>query len=206
MSAPAPTASSFGLASCHGCSALTPAVGHSTCDRCGAAIHLRKPDSLNRTLALVVTAALLYVPANVFPIMTVQKLGRGDPHTILGGVQALVEGGMWSLAILVFFASVLVPMLKLVVLAGLCISVARRSDARQRDRTTLYRLTEVVGRWSMIDIFMISILVALVKLGVVATIAPGPGATFFAAVVIITIFAADSFDPRLIWDTEEDSP
>ena len=204
MSAPALTAAAAGLRSCHSCGDLSPVGGEHHCERCGAALHLRKPNSLTRTTALLLTAAMLYIPANVFPMMTVKNFGRGDPHTILGGVQELVHSGMWSLALLVFFASVLVPMLKLTIISYLVWSVRSGSKWRPRDRTLFYRLTESVGRWSMIDMFMVSILVALVKLGAVATIEANAGATFFAAVVVITMFAAASFDPRLIWDVAED--
>ena len=204
MTAAPMTAAAAGLRSCHACGDLSPVGGDHHCARCGAAVHLRKPDSLSRTMALTLTAAVLYIPANVFPMMTVKNFGRGDPHTILGGVQELVHSGMWSLAILVFFASVLVPMMKLVIITYLVWTVKRRSRWRPRDRTLLYRVTESVGRWSMIDMFMTSILVALVKLGVVATIEAGPGATFFAAVVVVTMIAAASFDPRLIWDATEE--
>ena len=204
MSAPfaieaASTAREAGLASCHCCGALAPQESHE-CPRCGSAVHLRTPDSLARTAALLSTAALLLVPANLFQIMTVRKLGQGEPHTILGGVQELVHAGMWSLALVVFVASIVVPVMKLIVLSCLCWSVHRGWRGRPRDRTALYRVTEALGRWSMIDVFVISILVALVKLGAIATIAPGPGATYFAAVVVVTMIAAECFDPRLIWD------
>lgn len=135
--------------------------------------------------------------------MTVISLGQGEPDTILSGVQKLIVTGMWPLALLVFFASIVIPLAKLLVLIYLLLSIQRKSSWRPRDRTKLYRLTEVMGRWSMIDIFMISILVALVKLGTLATIETGPGATAFAAVVMLTMFAALSFDPRLIWDALE---
>ena len=200
------TAAAASLKSCHSCGDLSPAgTGAERCPRCGAALHLRKPNSLARTAALLLAAAICYVPANVFPVMTVRQFGRGEPSTILGGIQELIESGMWSLALLVLFASIVVPMLKLVTLTLLVWSVRRGSRWRPRDRTRLYRLTEQVGRWSMIDMFMISILVALVNLGAVATIEPGLGATFFAAVVVITMFAAMSFDPRLIWDRMEET-
>jgi len=200
------TAAAASLKSCHSCGDLAPAeAGPERCPRCGAALHLRKPDSLTRTAALLMAAVICYVPANLFPVMTVMQFERGSPSTILGGVQELIASGMWSLALLVLFASILVPMLKMVVLTTLVWSVRHGSRWRPRDRTRLYRLTEVLGRWSMIDMFMLSILVALVNLGAVATIEPGLGATFFAAVVVITMFAAASFDPRLIWDSMEDA-
>jgi len=196
------------LVGCHACdlvSQLRPAPkgGRLLCPRCGAAVHRRKPNSLARTWALVLTATILYIPANLFPVMTVISFGKGAPDTILSGVVHLIEGGMWPLALLVFFASITVPVLKLLGLSYLLISVQRKSQWRPRDRTRLYRITEAVGRWSMIDIFMISILVALVKLGSIATIEPGVGATSFAGVVMITMIAAMSFDPRLIWDSLE---
>jgi paraquat-inducible protein A len=170
------------------------------CPRCGADLHRRKPESLSRTWALVITATILYVPANLFPVMTVVSFGKGEADTILSGVKALIEANMWPLALLVFFASITVPVLKLMGIGFLLVSVQSRSTWRPQERTRLYRVIEGVGRWSMIDIFMISILVALVKLEAIATIEPGVGATAFASVVVATMFAATAFDPRLIWD------
>lgn len=203
------TASAAGLMGCHGCGLLVRQrhAGKGQvlrCPRCASTVHDRKPESLQRTTALVFTAAVLYVPANLFPIMTVISFGRGQPNTILSGIVHLAHSGLLSLALLVFFASVLVPVLKLVGLSFLLWSVHRKWKWRPRDRTFLYRIIEAVGRWSMIDIFMISILVALVKLGNVATIETGLGATCFAGVVVITMFASMSFDPRLIWDAAEE--
>ena len=198
------------LISCHDCDQLTvlpllAARARAHCPRCGATMHRRKPDSLARTWALVVAAAILYIPANLLPVMTVVYFGRGEPDTILSGVKALFGAGMWPVALLVFFASITVPVLKLIGLTFLLITAQRRSTWRLRDRGLMYRIIEQVGRWSMVDIFMISILVALVNLGTVATFAPGVGAICFAGVVIITMFASMSFDPRLIWDAEESS-
>ncbi|MGI9418206.1 MAG: paraquat-inducible protein A [Geminicoccaceae bacterium] len=194
------------LVSCHGCDQLfhIHAGGHATCTRCGADLHKRKPNSIATGWALTAAACILYIPANTLPIMTVVHFGQGAPSTILGGVQLLIHAGMWPIAALVFFASVAVPVMKLVCLAYLLVSVQRRSTWRPRDRTLLYRIVEAVGRWSMVDIFMISILVALVSLGSIATIEPGAGAIAFAAVVIITMIAASAFDPRLIWDISEE--
>ncbi|WP_448149910.1 paraquat-inducible protein A [Labrys miyagiensis] len=174
--------------------------GKGHCPRCLAHLHHRKPASLSRTWALVTTAAILYIPANLFPVMTVVSLGHGEPDTILSGVVALADAGMWPLALLVLFASILVPVLKLVGLVVLLITTQSASTWRLHERTVLYRIIEFVGRWSMIDIFMISILVALVQLGEIATIQPGIGAIAFASVVIITMIASESFDPRLMWD------
>ena len=143
---------------------------------------------------------ILYVPANLFPVLTVVSFGSGDPDTIISGVIHLLQSGMWPLALLVFFASITVPLLKLMSLAVLLVTTQRGSRWRLADRTTLYRVIEMVGRWSMIDIFMLSILVALVRFGVIASITPGIGSVSFAAVVVITMVAAMSFDPRLMWD------
>jgi paraquat-inducible protein A len=207
---PQPTApdvagASRAVIACHACDLLAraPAAAHGAppkCPRCDAALHRRLPDSINRTWALLITAAVLYIPANVYPVMTVISFGRGDPDTILSGIVKLIAAGMWPLAALVFFASVTVPVLKLLGLAFLLVSVQRRWRGRLRERTRLYRIVEAVGRWSMIDIFMISILIALVQLGSIATIEPGVGAISFAAVVVITMIAATCFDPRLMWD------
>jgi paraquat-inducible protein A len=193
------------IVGCHACGLVLDLSGstHAACPRCGAHMHYRKRDSLNRTWALVITAFILYIPANLFPVMTVISFGRGHPDTILSGVKAFIEADMWPLALLVFFASVTVPMLKLWGLVFLLISVQRKSSWRLRDRAVLFRIIESVGRWSMIDIFMISILIALVKLEAIATIEPGIGATSFAGVVVVTIIASMMFDPRLMWDAVE---
>jgi paraquat-inducible protein A len=192
------------LVSCHECDQLVRVAadhGHApACPRCTAPLHKRIPDSVTRTWALLLTAAILYVPANLYPVMTVISFGRGEPDTILSGVMLLLEVGMWPVALLVFFASITVPVLKLIGLTWLLLSVQRGSTRRPRDRTLIYRIIEGVGRWSMVDVFMIAILTALVSLGNIATIEPGPGAIAFCAVVIITMLASMSFDPRLIWD------
>jgi paraquat-inducible protein A len=211
MSGSSPTAARAGLMSCHACHQLTriPAGftdGEAICPRCEAHIHLRKPNSLSRTWALLIAAYILYIPANLLPVMTVISFGKGEADTILSGVKELIHAGMLPIALLVFFASITVPVLKLLVLTFLLLSVHYKSQWRPRERTFLYRITEIVGRWSMIDIFMISILIALVKLDAVATIEPGAGAISFASVVILTMFAAMSFDPRLIWDSIEEKP
>jgi paraquat-inducible protein A len=174
------------------------------CPRCGAALARRKPNSLARTWALVIAAIVCYVPANVFPVMVVAGPGGSEADTILSGVQAMFAAGWFVVGGLIFFASITVPVLKLTILLGLLVSVQRRSRWRPRDRTRLYRVVEVVGRWSMLDMFVVSLTVALVQLGAVASVEPGIGASFFAAVVILTMFAASSFDPRLIWDALEE--
>jgi paraquat-inducible protein A len=139
----------------------------------------------------------------VLPITVVTSLGKTQPDTIMSGVIYFVQTGMWPIALVIFIASVFVPLVKLFLLTFLLISVQRKWKWRPKDRTRLYRITEVVGRWSMVDIFVVTILVALVKLGGLATIDAGPAANYFAAVVVTTMFAAMSFDPRLIWDVME---
>lgn len=203
MSAAAPTAREISCATCHACgllSRLPHAHGGASCGRCGAELHVRKRESLQRTWAFVIAAALCYVPANAFPVMTVTSLGKPQSDTILSGVIYLLHHGMWPLALVVFVASVFVPLMKVVILVFLLVSVHRRSPSRPRQRTQLYRMTEAIGRWSMVDIYVVTILVALVKLGNLATVEARPGAVFFGAVVVLTILAAESFDPRLIWD------
>ncbi len=189
------------ILNCHTCGLLTPASGgHHHCPRCTTPLHHRKHNSVEKTWALLAAATLLLLPANIYPVMTVIRFGQGDPSTILSGVMKLIEAGMLGLALIVFVASIVVPVMKLIILAFLLFSVQAGSSWRPRDRTLLYRVTEVVGAWSMVDIFLVGLLSALVSLGSLSTISPGIGAIFFAGVVVITMFAAQSFDPRLIWD------
>ena len=173
------------------------------CTRCGALVHARRPNSLVRTWALLITAAILYIPANLLPIMTVNSLGQGDPSTIMSGVIQLVQHGMIPIAAVVFIASILVPTFKLVGIALLLFSVQRRQPLSARQRIVMYRFIEFIGRWSMLDIFVIAILVAVVNFGRLASIEANLGAIAFASVVILTMLAAVSFDPRLIWDNTE---
>ena len=200
------TARNQGLISCHSCHLLCRGGDPASvlaCPRCGTRLHGRKPNSIHRTWALVLAAFVFYIPANVLPITTVISFGKGQSDTIMSGVIYFIHSGMWPIALVIFVASVFVPLVKLFLLTFLLISVQRKSKWRQKDRTRLYRITEVIGRWSMVDIFVVTILVALVNLGALASIHAQSGAVFFCAVVVITMFAAMSFDPRLIWDTEE---
>jgi paraquat-inducible protein A len=175
--------------------------GHATCPRCDSALHARKPNSLARTWALLIAASVMYIPANYFPVLTVVQLGAGQPSTILGGVEELITSRMYPLAALVFFASIAVPMLKLVGLSALLVATQTGNGRWLAERTRLYRIICWIGRWSMIDIFMEALLGALVRFGNVVTIQPGFGAVAFCSVVILTILAAESFDPRLMWDS-----
>jgi paraquat-inducible protein A len=200
--APYPTSRAIGCLTC-GLVSLPPSSGPCECARCGSRLHAREHGSIARTWALTLAALILYVPANYYPVLTVEQLGAGSPSTILGGVQELMESGMYPLAALVFFASVAVPVLKLLGLMTLLVCTQTGRLGHLRDRAVLYRIVSAIGRWSMIDIFMESILVALVQFGTAVTIDPGIGAVAFAGVVIVTIFAAESFDPRLMWDAAE---
>jgi paraquat-inducible protein A len=192
------------LIRCHDCGALSPLSAEAQpCPICGSPLHARIPHSLQRTMAFLLCGYALYVPANIFPIMTVTQFGAGEPHTILGGILALIASGMLPIAILVFIASILVPLLKLVGLMLLWLCVYYRWQVNARRWTQMYRIIAFVGRWSMLDIFMISILISLVDLGGVARVLAGPAATAFASVVVITLFAAKNFDPRLIWDNQK---
>ncbi len=196
------------LISCHRCHLLCRGDALNRrpmkCPRCGASLHRRKPNSISRTWALVVAAVIFYIPANVLAITVVTSLGSKQADTIISGVIYFLLHGSWPIALVIFAASVCVPMLKIGSLVYLLISVQLKSRWRPGDRTRLYRITEVVGRWSMIDVFVVTILVAMVNLGALAAIDAGPAAIYFCAVVIITMFAAMSFDPRLIWDNCEE--
>ena len=189
------------ILNCHTCGFLSVETGeHQYCDRCNTSLHHRIKNSVETTWALIFTAVILLIPANIYPVMTVIRFGQGEPNTILSGVVHLIAAGMYGLALIVFVASIVVPFMKLMTLSFLLISVQKKSLWRPRDRTLLYRITEVVGAWSMVDIFLVGLLSALVSLGTLSTIRPGIGAIFFAAAVVVTMFAAQSFDSRLIWD------
>lgn len=204
MSGPV-SAAHCNLATCHGCGLLLRANhGHDArCPRCGSPLHGRKPDSIARTWAFIIAAAILYIPANLLPIMETSSLFGTQDDTILSGVVYLWVSGSWHLALVVFIASILVPMTKLIALVILVLSVQLRARWQPVQRTRLYRLLELVGRWSMLDVYVVTLLVALVQLEALATIRPGSGALAFGAVVVLTMFAAMSFDPRLIWDSLE---
>ena len=190
-------------AECHQLNKQEPDTDEQTCTRCGAIVHARRPNSLVRTWALLITAAILYIPANLLPIMPVSALGQGEGDTIMSAVLTLVQHGMLPIAAVVFVASILVPTFKLVGIALLLFSVQRRQPLSARQRILMYRFIEFIGRWSMLDIFVIAILVAVVNFGRLATIEANLGAVAFASVVILTMLAAVTFDPRLIWDNTE---
>ena len=209
MAAPLPTAMQAGLISCETCALLSrpaSAAEPGYCPRCGAALEWRRHQSIQYTWALVIAAAICYIPANVLPVLSTTTLGTSESDTIMGGVVFLYMSGSWPLALIVLIASVMVPLGKLVALSYLLITIHRGSLGGARERTRLYRMVEFIGRWSMLDVFVDTFTVALVQLQPLMSVAPGPGVLFFAAVVVLTMIAADSFDPRLIWDasTKED--
>ncbi len=170
------------------------------CPRCGRRLRQRKRQSIIRSWALLSAAMALYVPANLYPIITVIRFGQGQPSTIWQGVVELVDAQMLPLALLVFLASLTVPLMKLAGMTWMLLATSYGSADLLMSRTRLFRLIDAVGRWSMIDVFMLTVLVALVHMGFVATVLPGPGAVAFASVVVLTMFAAAAFDPRLMWD------
>jgi paraquat-inducible protein A len=198
-----PTAVRYGLLPCRACDLLcSPAKqgGGCCCPRCGARLHSRKPNSISRTWAFLIAAYILYIPANLLPIMETRSFFSDQGDTIMSGVVFLWVSGSWPLALLVFFASIVIPMLKLIALTVLTISVQRKSVWQPHQRTSLYRFVELVGRWSMLDIYVVTLLVALVQLKSFAEIQAGPGAIAFGSVVVLTLLSAKSFDPRSIWD------
>lgn len=197
------SAAQQGLCSCHVCnlvSRLEQESGQAHCPRCGASLHFRKPGSVARCWALLISAYILYIPANLLTMMETGSLLKYRKDTIISGVVELWRTGSWGIAVVVFIASVTIPLLKLISLTLLLVSVQRRSIRRPRQRTRLYRLVELVGRWSMLDIYVVALLAALVQLGNMATVKAGPAALAFGAVVVLTMFASMQFDPRLIWD------
>jgi paraquat-inducible protein A len=203
-----PTAARAGLLNCHRCSLLIrrPSMAARPvvrCPRCGSRLHSRKPNSISHTWALVIAAAIFYIPANLLPVTITTYLGTTQADTIMSGIIYFMQTGSWGIALIIFVASIVVPLAKLIALSGLLISVQRHSRWRPGDRTRLYRLTELVGRWSMLDVFVVTVLVALVRLGYLSTIEAGIGVVYFAAVVVMTMIAAMTFDPRLIWDVLE---
>ena len=191
------SAAARGLALCHVCYLATP-VSAGRCPRCDSRLHLRLRESLQRTWALTIAAVALYFPANLLPVLRMESFAGDKQNTIIGGVIEFWQAGDYPVALIIFGASVVIPVLKIISIAALC--RASRTGRRPRRMTRIYRMTEFVGRWSMVDVFVVAILVAVVQLGSTISIHPGAGALSFAAVVILTMFAAMSFDPRLIWD------
>jgi paraquat-inducible protein A len=198
------TAMQQGLQSCDTCGLLSrPAPGEDEgrCPRCDEELVFRKPASLQRTLAYLMAAAVCYVPANVLPVMTTITASGRESDTILQGVVLLWSPTGWPLSLIVLFASIMIPSAKILSLGYLLISVRRGSIENNRQRIRLYRIVEIIGRWSMVDVFVDTFTVALIQLQPLMSVEPAPGIFFFAAVVVLTMLAVESFDPRLIWDS-----
>lgn len=199
------TAARAGLIPCPACTLLhRPGTGHAACVRCSAPLHSRKPASLSRAWAFLVAAMILYIPANLLPIMHTGSLFGSHSDTILSGVIYLWNDGSWFLAAIVFTASIVIPGAKMIALAWLLLSMRSDKLRRPREETHVYRVVDYIGRWSMVDIYVGAVLVSLVQFKTIADITAGPGAFCFGAVVVLTILAANAFDPRLIWDREQD--
>ena len=210
-----PRATELGLVACHVCRHVIrdvppAAVGHAiepegylACPRCGSALHRRKPASYSRTWALLIAAFLMYIPANVLPIFRTASPGVIDDNTILSGVRELWIKGSSNLAIIVFIASIVVPTMKFVVLSLLLWTSRRGSRWARQPRAALYRVVEFVGYWSMLDVFVVALLTALVRFGLLSHVEPLPGVIFFGITVVLTMLASMSFDPRLIWDGKD---
>lgn len=204
------TAAQCGLVACPSCGTITRLSVEKLreppkCQLCFARLHSRKPMSIQRSWAWLTAGILAYLPANIYPIMYTTVFGDSEPNTIIGGFFVLWEMKSYPVALVVFLASVVVPVLKFIAVSYLLISIQRRYQHSRYDRTRLFRLTEFIGRWSMIDVFVVAILAALVQIGSVAQIEPGLGATAFGATVIFTMLSALALDPRLLWDPETDA-
>ncbi len=193
-----PTGRAAGVQGCTMCTAVSN-IDAVHCEDCGAHLHGRWTNSTEKTWAWLITSIILYIPANTLPIMYTRFLGSETPNTILGGVVTLWHHGSYPIAVVIFIASVFVPIGKIIILSWLCISVQLKSPLAQKHKTFFYRATELVGRWSMVDVFVVAILAALIQLGSIMTIMTGPAALAFAAMVVTTMLAAISFDTRLIW-------
>lgn len=198
-----PYASELGLLLCHDCGQTCRSADR-VCPRCDAPLHPRKPNSIARTWALLIAALILYLPANMLPVMYTDMFGSGSENTILSGVIEFWKGGSWDIALLIFIASVVVPCMKFFVLGLLLVSTQRRSRWAMRERARLYRFIETIGYWSMLDVLVVALVAALVQFRALSTIEPRLGILFFGLVVVLTMMASMSFDPRLIWDAEKD--
>jgi len=205
-----PRAHQLGLVACHDCGLVCGAdpsthpnadpASRPHCPRCGAALHRRRPDSIARTWAFLVAALIMYIPANLYPVMNTTLLGKGAESTILNGVIEFWKSGAYGIALVIFIASVAVPCTKFLVLAILLVMAQRRSARAVRERAKLYRMIEFIGYWSMLDVMVVGVTSAAIKFGAVGDAEPRIGILYFGLVVILTMLAAMNFDPRLNWD------
>lgn len=191
---------------CHVCShpipVTDPAPKSIVCDRCGEKNSRVAKKSVSATMAYAMTALILYFPANIYPFMTIELYGNRNTSTIWGGIMSLSESGSWAIALVVFLASMLIPFLKLVILFYL--SAVARGNKHPKFNTKLYHVIEAIGRWSMLDIFLLAVLVAIMKLGPWTTVKPEPGALMFVFVVVFTMLSSSNFDPKLLWEKENE--
>ncbi|MBW2708592.1 MAG: paraquat-inducible protein A [Deltaproteobacteria bacterium] len=185
---------------CHLLSAQKTLPDNHHCPRCGVRLRLRKPESLARTWALLITSLIFLFPANLLPIMTVISLGEKEPNTIMQGIQYFIQSGTYVVAFLIFFASILVPIAKVTGIMLVLLSIRRKWKGWLRHKTLMFRMIRFIGRWSMLDIFVIALMVAIVEFGTLNSIHAAPAATYFAGVVVSTMLAANTFDTRLIWE------
>jgi paraquat-inducible protein A len=203
VSVAALSAMRLGLHSCPICHLVSePQAGQlvGQCPRCDEALAFRKPHSLERTWAFLIAAAICYIPANVLPVLTTHTATGQESDTIMQGVVLLWSPTGWPLSLIVLFASVMIPSAKILALGYLLIGVHRGSANSPEQRMKLFRMVEILGRWSMVDVFVDTFTAALIQLQPLMAVDPGPGLIFFAAVVVLTMLAVESFDPRLIWD------
>jgi len=199
-------AKDYGLAGCHTCGMVVKLLDKTqiACPRCGCDMHYRKHDSINRTWALLISAFIMYIPANTEPMMRTTSLGQESADTILSGVIYFLTHGDWPIALVIFSASVLIPLLKMMAIAYILIMVQTGATTNKAENTRLYIIAEFMGKWSMVDIFVVALMAALIQLGAITTIQHGPAGMAFSAMVILTMFAAMSFDPKLIWDQTDE--
>lgn len=206
MSGP-PRTRQLQVVACHACGMVLEdrldSLGHGHCPRCAASLHRRRPNSIARAWALLIAGMIFYVPANILPVMYTNMLGSGSDNTILQGVVEFWRSGSYGIALVIFVASVVVPCTKFLILGILLVTAQRRSTWAMRERARLYRLVELVGYWSMLDVLVVAVVAALVKFQSLSDIEPRTGILFFGTVVILTMLSAMQFDPRLIWDGED---
>jgi paraquat-inducible protein A len=199
------SAMELGMAGCHTCGKAVHLGKHThvECPRCGADVHYRKHDSIKRAWAFLIAAFIMYIPANTEPMMRTTSLGNVSADTIMEGVIYFLSHGDYLIGVVIFAASIMLPLLKMIALAYIFIMAQSRSTARRMEQTNLYKLAEILGKWSMLDIFVVGLMAGVVQLGALTTIRPGPACIAFAAVVILTMISEMVFDPKLIWDQKE---
>lgn len=191
-----------GLKACNACGILQNLGDDSACRRCGATVSSRRRHSVQRTWAFLIVGLMAYIPANIYPIMLTRSFSGNTSDTILSGIIVLADSGSYVVAFIIFFASICIPVAKFVIISGLALSLQYRWEMSLHTRHRLHRLTELIGRWSMIDVFVVAVLAALIQLGAILTILPGVGINAFALSVVFTMLAASSLDPRLLWDAK----